>query len=174
MKNQKTITLFIVSILLFFSFSEKSFAIELKKQPELTTLILVRHAEKNNETDTTTLTADGYNRAERLSRMLINTNLAAIYATPYVRMHLTAKPTAVQKNLAIQDYTPHDISIIENIVATHYGKTILMIGHNNNIPQIINHYCGTNLSNLQDYHDIFVLNIFYPGAKKNSFLRFYY
>lgn len=147
----------------------------LKKDVSITTsLIIVRHAEKNNETDTTTLTTAGYDRSQRLATLLTNTNLSAIYTTPFVRMRQTAEPTAKQKNLPIQDYTPHEISEIDRIITTNLGKTVLVVGHGNSIPNLLNHYTGSSLQNLSGYNDIFVLNIINSKLNTNKYLHFYY
>ncbi len=145
-----------------------------KDAPIVTSLIIVRHAEKKNDTDTTTLTAAGYDRALRLATLLTNTNLAAIYTTPFVRMRQTAEPTAKQKNLLIQDYSPHDISEIDRIITANLGKTVLIVGHSNSIPNILNHYTGSSLENLSNYNDIFVLNIINAKLTTNKYLHFYY
>src|SRR5687768_9428198 len=121
-------------LILFTALSSLVWNTAKKKEPQLTTLIVVRHAEKNNETDTTTLTAEGYDRANRLAELLSTTDLAAVYTTPYTRLRLTAEPTARQKNLPIQDYTPHDISEIDRIISANLSKTVLIVGHSNTIP----------------------------------------
>lgn len=145
-----------------------------KKSPAITSLIIVRHAEKKNETDTTTLTTAGYDRSQRLATLLTNTNLSAIYTTPFVRVRQTAEPTAKQKNLSMQDYTPHEISEIDRIITSNLGKTVLIVGHSNTIPNILNHYTGSVLENLSNYNDIFVLNIINSKLNTNKYLHFYY
>jgi broad specificity phosphatase PhoE len=145
-----------------------------KDAPVLTSLIIVRHAEKKNETDTTTLTTAGYDRSQRLATLLTNTNLSAIYTTPFVRMRQTAEPTAKQKNLSIQDYTPHEISEIDRIINSNLGKTVLVVGHGNSIPNVLNHYTGSSLEHLSGYNDIFVLNVVNSKLNTNKYLHFYY
>jgi broad specificity phosphatase PhoE len=145
-----------------------------KDSPVVTSLIIVRHAEKKNETDTTTLTTAGFDRSQRLATLLANTNLSAIYTTPFVRMRQTAEPTAKQKNLPMQDYTPHEISEIDRIIHLNLGKTVLVVGHGNSIPNILNHYTGSSLENLTGYNDIFVLNMINSERNTNKYLHFYY
>jgi broad specificity phosphatase PhoE len=145
-----------------------------KDAPVITSLIIVRHAEKKNETDTTTLTTAGFDRAQRLATWLANTNLSAIYTTPFVRMRQTAEPTAKQKNLPIQDYTPHEISELDRIISANLGKTVLVVGHGNSIPNMLNHYTGSSLQNLSGYNDIFVLNVVDSKLSTNKYLHFYY
>ena len=140
-----------------------------------TTVILVRHAEKNNETDTSTLTTAGYERAERLATMLAPSKIDAIYTTPFVRMKLTAQPTADQKKLSLQEYKPNQPEEIDNIIQTNIGKTVLIVGHGNAIPGIVNKYCGTNLpEKLEGYTDFFLLTITDHTSAENPFLHLGY
>lgn len=172
MKSKIIVSLsFLFSVIIWCSFG---FSSSKKRSCELTTLIIVRHAEKNNETDTTTLTTAGYDRSQRLANLLTNTTLSAIYTTPFVRMRQTAEPTSKQKNLPIQDYIPHEISEIDRIIAANPGKTVLVIGHGNTIPNLLNHYAGSSLENLTGYNDIFVLNILNSKLNTNTYLHFYY
>ncbi|MBK7129939.1 MAG: histidine phosphatase family protein [Crocinitomicaceae bacterium] len=159
-----------IFFLLFFSAGLLSFS----KGENYTTLILVRHAEKNNESDSSTLTPAGYERAQRISDMLANTDIAAIYATPFIRMILTASPTAVSKNLPVTTYQPHEMSEIDQMASSYKGKTILVIGHSNTIPKIINHYTGSALENLTSYTDLFILHIAHKPKLKSWYLHLTY
>lgn len=171
---KKVIGLSVGLVLATFALSSFVVLSSKKNAPIITSLIIVRHAEKNNETDTTTLTTGGYDRAQRLSTLLTNTDLAAIYTTPFVRMRQTAEPTAKQKNLLIQDYTPHEISEIDRIIHSNLGKTVLVVGHGNSIPNVLNHYTGSSLEHLSGYNDIFVLNILNSKLNTNKYLHLYY
>lgn len=164
----------LIGYLLFLSATAHGASLGSGKVDPCTTLILVRHAEKRNETDTTTLTAAGYERADRLARLLSNTQLDAIYTTPFIRMQLTAAPTAAAKQLPIQDYQPHKMDEIERMVQQHTGKVILVIGHGNTIPSIINQFCGTTLPNLEGYNDLFILTIADLKQATNVYLRLFY
>jgi len=161
-------------IISFFGLVLFSFSSGKKMKAQITTLIIVRHAEKNNETDTSTLSSAGTERSLKLAQLLVNTELAAIYATPFIRTHHTAKPTADQHYLKIQDYKPHEMSEIENIVLVNYGQIILIVGHSNTIPSIVNYYKGTSFENLSSYNDVFVLSISNSKLSSNSLVHFYY
>jgi len=166
--------IFFCASALFLIFNAFTFESLDNSEIEPTTLIIVRHAEKNNETDTTTLTPQGYQRADRLAQWLKNVDLAAIYTTPYVRMKLTATPTSMQKNLPLQEYAPKEMGEIARIISTNAGKNVLVVGHGNFIHEIVNHYCGSALKQLEGYNDIFVLKILDPQKNTNQCFRFYY
>ena len=61
---------------------------------KVTTVILVRHAEKQSEGDDPSLTAAGKERALALVHVLGEMDVAAVYSTPYARTRETAQPLA--------------------------------------------------------------------------------
>src|SRR5438105_12994297 len=60
----------------------------------ITTIILVRHAEKAGPSGDVPLNAAGVARANELARVLGTADIAAIYTTPFVRVRQTAQPLA--------------------------------------------------------------------------------
>jgi 2,3-bisphosphoglycerate-dependent phosphoglycerate mutase len=139
-----------------------------------TTLILIRHAEKWNDTDTSTLTPEGMKRASKLASFFQNTDINAIYTTPYPRVRMTAIPTAMSKNLEIVDYIPGKIEEIDVMINENIGKTALIVGHKNTIPEILNNYLNTKFQELEDYTDIFILHIDNSNSKANSVTHLYF
>lgn len=113
-------------------------------QQEVTTFILVRHAEKDMTQSTTDpdLSAEGRLRAGRLALLLQNTDVAAVFSTPFKRTRQTVEPLAAGKNLIIQQYAVSEEKEIDKIFAAYKGKIILMCGHSNTIPGIANYLTG--------------------------------
>jgi 2,3-bisphosphoglycerate-dependent phosphoglycerate mutase len=136
--------------------------------PKSTTLILVRHAEKWNDTDTSTLTPEGMKRAAKLATFFQNTDINGIYTTPFPRVRMTAIPTAMSKNIEMVDYTPGKMEEIDVMINENIGKTALIIGHKNTIPEILNHYLNTKIQDLEEHSDIFILHIDNSNSKANS------
>jgi broad specificity phosphatase PhoE len=105
-----------------------------RERVPLTTVILVRHAEKGTTpADDPPLTAQGRQRAESLARMLANTTITAIYTTPYARTRETAAPLAAAKGL-----TPVELAVgafypqqIVQKVHEQRGGTFVVVGHSN-------------------------------------------
>lgn len=56
---------------------------------------------------------------------------------------MTASPTARDKELEIQLYDPSDLYSEEFITATQ-GKTVLVVGHSNTTPALVNAIIGEN------------------------------
>ena len=74
---------------------------------EITTLILVRHAEKDNDgTKDPGLTDEGKDRANQLVSILRETQINAIYSTNFKRTMSTIQPLAQAKGLAITTDDP--------------------------------------------------------------------
>lgn len=126
-----------------------------------TTVILVRHAERNSGVDT--LNTAGYERAEELARVLYDSNISAIYASTTNRAQETAAPLAKRLNITPLIYNTNDLpSLIDEIHNIHSGKTILIVGHSNITPETINLLGVTPpLEHLHhdDYDNLFVVSI---------------
>src|SRR5688572_15149743 len=98
-------------------------------EPTVTTVILVRHAEKVDTSSNPDLSPEGYARAKSLAALLRDVTIAAIYTTPYTRTRKTAEPIATALKL-----TPAEIAAGKELAATtaarirdHAGKTVLVV-----------------------------------------------
>ncbi|GAB3807221.1 phosphoglycerate mutase family protein [Spirosoma humi] len=101
-----------------------------------TTVYIVRHAEKLNETDTTDLTPAGYERATALAKTLGNRGIDSIFSTPYYRTRQTAQALATRIGVPVTDYPAKPIEAIVNRVKQIRHKTVLVVGHSNTILEI--------------------------------------
>ncbi len=101
-----------------------------------TTVYIVRHAEKVNETDTTNLTSAGYARAAALADTLANRGIDSIFTTPYRRTRQTAQPLATRLNLPLVDYPAKPTEAIVARLNRIRNKTVLVVGHSNTILEI--------------------------------------
>ena len=150
---------------------------------EITTLILVRHAEKTTESQDPALTEEGQQRAIDLAYALNDVPIDAIYSTPLRRTQQTAGPTAKAKSLKIITKNPKILDgykeFIGNILKTHKGSTILIVGHSNTIPIMLKIILGenVNLKNLKylddkAYDNIFIASILARGNARITTLKF--
>ena len=135
----------------------------------LTTLILVRHAEKVSDgSDDPPLTEEGQQRAEMLSSWLGYTELTAIYSTPYQRTQATVAPTAIRHDLSVQTYPPggDKQTFLEDLTRQYAGQKVLICGHSNTIPPMLNLLLGAErYENLADeaYDHVFIVTLRQPG-----------
>lgn len=130
---------------------------------KLTTFVLVRHAEKVKDgSKDPSLTPEGKDRAARLANMLSPADVGAIYSTNYIRTQNTVAPLAKNCELDIQSYQPLDFAFLKEAASTHKGKTIVVSGHSNTIPYLVNELIGEEkFKDLDDseYDKIFIVTV---------------
>jgi broad specificity phosphatase PhoE len=109
-----------------------------------TTIILLRHAEKDTTLQgSTMMTANpplskaGKERAARLVSILEKYKVDEIYSTDYTRTKETIAPFANKINKPIQLYDPKTISAFTEQLRNE-NKTIVVIGHSNTTPALVN------------------------------------
>jgi len=115
------------------------------KAQEITTVILVRHAEKaadEAKDGDPMLTEEGTSRAEELKRVLRDTDIDVVYSTPFKRTRQTVQPLAASRDLEVQEYNPFKLDQVLDLIAQHKGKTIVFSGHSNTTPVILNKLVG--------------------------------
>lgn len=142
---------------------------------EVSTFILVRHAEKDYGRNPV-LTDQGTERAERLKEMLKNTDLDAVFSTETNRTQLTAKPTSEDKNLIIQPYNAGLLQDFADRLKRNYkGKTVLVVGHSNTTPAMANLLTDSDrhprFSEL-DYTNFYIVTIPVAGQARVLKLRY--
>lgn len=111
-----------------------------------TTYYLIRHAEKirtDKDNKNPNLSNQGLSRAKNWSEVFENIDFDFIYSTKYNRTIQTAQPTANRENLEIQFYTPNSL-YNAHFKETTKGKTVLIVGHSNTTPQLVNKILGTH------------------------------
>ena len=113
-------------------------------QTDLTTFILVRHAEKSNDDPRDpSLSAEGEARAQKLAEVLAEQDIAAIYSTPFKRTRTTAEPLAQAKGLTVNVYDFRSQTYLQDMLKKHKGSTILISGHSNTTPMVANILLGS-------------------------------
>jgi len=113
------------------------------KSMATTTVILVRHAEKQLGTiEDPPLSLDGEARADRLAALLgaklDGMPIAAIYASEARRTQQTAAPLARRLGLATQTRPAKDVNeLVEALKDAPAGSASVVVGHSNTVPEII-------------------------------------
>jgi broad specificity phosphatase PhoE len=153
----------IITGIVFFSLLAAGFA----AGKDFTTVILVRHAEKVSETEKDPILSEaGRKRAAKLAGMLSNSGVGAVYSTPYIRTKDTAAPVAKYFGIttAIVD-AKNSAELVKKIQSTDQGKTILVVGHSNTVPEIIHLLGGPKMEEIDErlYDDFFVVTFSEPG-----------
>jgi 2,3-bisphosphoglycerate-dependent phosphoglycerate mutase len=110
---------------------------------EITTVILIRHAEKMSDgSKDPELTDEGKARAIRFADLLKETKVDAIFSTMVKRTQNTVAPLALSKSLTVMPYQPMKGEVIDEMIKTFAGKTIVICGHSNTTPWTVNKLIG--------------------------------
>lgn len=129
-----------------------------------TTVILVRHAEKADEPENPnpTLSSVGLERAQSLVQVLSRAGISSIYATQFLRTQQTVKPLADRLGLGVNQVEARNTEeLVKRIKSQDEGRTVLVAGHSNSVPQIIAALGGEQLPQIPDeqYDDLFVVTM---------------
>jgi broad specificity phosphatase PhoE len=143
----------------------------------VTTVILVRHAEKNIEPNNPDpdLSPAGQARAQELVRVLGSTTVDAIYATNFKRTQQTVKPLADKLGLTpIVIDAKGTSDLVNRIVTSNRGQTVFVAGHSNTVPAIVNALGGGSSPDIpdSDYDNLFVVTIYKFGKAKVVRLKY--
>jgi len=130
---------------------------------QITTVILVRHAEKAKSNDNNpNLSEIGQQRAKLLAQILKSVSINAIYATEFARTQETAKPLSEIISIPIKIIEANSTDkLLDELQNKHKGENILVVGHSNTLPFIIEKLGKTKIQeiNESEYDNLFILNI---------------
>ena len=114
---------------------------------QTTRYIIIRHAEKDTTIANAKMMASdpplngiGETRALSLVDKFKALKVNQIYSTNYKRTKATATPIAKAQNLNIAIYDPRKIDTFATqlLSSENIGKTILIVGHSNSSPKLVN------------------------------------
>ena len=140
----------------------------------LVTVLIVRHAEKN----TAMLGADvplsdaGRRRAQTLARVAREAGVTAVYVTPTLRTKQTAAPVAqaLGDTLTVVDSIDETVARLRT---RHWGKTVLVVGHSDTVPQIIRGLTGRKAPQFGSEFDVlYVVTLARDGRSSVTRLRY--
>ena len=137
----------------------------------LTTVILIRHAEKvidpnNADPD---LSPAGQARAQELVRTFGDAGINAIYATQYKRTQQTVKPLADKLGLPVnQVNSKNTADLVAQIRSQNSGQVVFVAGHNNSVPEIITALGGPTFPIIPDteYDNLYIVTVYRTGKAK--------
>jgi broad specificity phosphatase PhoE len=112
-----------------------------------TVVILVRHAEKGSQpAQDPPLTEGGSERAKALVGVARDAGVSAIITTQFERTRKTAEPTAIALHItpevvAAGPAAQHAKAVADQVMK-HAGGTVLVVGHSNTIPALVEELSG--------------------------------
>lgn len=140
---------------------------------EPTVVFLVRHAEKVDSSNESTLTSEGFERAKALAKMLQDAKLKHVYSTDFVRTKETAQPVATQNELEVEVYNPREPKSLVAKMKTQGGRH-LVVGHSNTTPQLVKLLGGDPGSPIEEseYDRLYIVTIGCDGIVSTLLVRF--
>lgn len=158
-------------------FTNVSFAAE---QEAYTRIIIFRHApkiENPSPLEDLGLNEEGLRRAEGLTELGSHYKISGIYSTNFKRTIDTVLPLANKADVKVDTKIgPVDFQgYLNDILANHKNKTVVVVGHSNTVPGLVNHMVpDANLENLEHdaYDDIFIVK--YYGSGHSELMKMKY
>jgi phosphohistidine phosphatase SixA len=124
------------------------------KKPRVTTLLLIRHAERSNGS----LSPGGEVRAQKLIHTLHKAGVTAVYASEYPRTQLTVQPLAdILKIKTVVYYSEQEL--VNLILSDHNGDVVLAAGHSNTVSNIMSLFGASGIppDYSNDFDNLFVV-----------------
>lgn len=144
---------------------------------EITTFILVRHAEKVDDSRDPDLSSAGYERANLLAQMLEKVSFDAVYSTPLIRTTETARKIANKNGVEINNYDHRNPdAVAAEWLEKHRGEYVLIAGHSNSTPTFANALLGRehfkNKFDESDFGNILIVTISSDGDRNLLHMRY--
>jgi broad specificity phosphatase PhoE len=143
----------------------------------VTTVILVRHAEKKIEPQNPDpdLAPEGLERAQEIARVFAGAGINAIYATQYKRTQQTVRPLSdlIGVSVTVLESSQKD-ELIKRIQTSLRGQTIFVAGHNNTVPAIASELSGETFPVIpeSEYDNLFIVTVYRFGKAKVVRLKY--
>ena len=142
----------------------------------VTTVILVRHAEKDTmQVGDVPLSEAGTRRARELARVLGDAGVTAIVTSPYRRAKDTVVPLAERTGVTAEVMGARDTTALLAMVrGKARGGVIVLAGHSDSVPQFLSALGTPYLRGIGDaeYDHLFVVSVPDSGAARLVHLRY--
>ena len=166
-------------LFLFFLLTTAFAVPALAQEDAPTVVIVVRHGEKQTSDPANTdppLSEAGVKRAQSLIQLAEDADVSVIYTTQFNRARETAQPLADKLNIPViamevsgSNLNNYSSAMAKEILAKHAGKTVLVIGHTNTVPQLVEALGGKlppAIDDAAEFDRLFVVVVPKNGAVK--------
>ena len=123
-------------------------------------IIVVRHAERADQSRDAALSSEGQVRAGALATLLKSSGVTHIVTSEFLRTRQTAAPLAAALGLTPEQVAARDqAALVDKLRALDPASIVLVVGHSNTIPPLVAALGGPKLPEIadSDYDDMFVL-----------------
>ena len=131
----------------------------------VTTFYIVRHAEKVDNSDNPSLSRPGKERSFTLKNLLKNKGIDNIFVSNFLRTQQTAGYLARSLHITPKKYQNTDEGneiLVRKLVSFTGNHSILIVGHTNNIPAIIDSLMGSQQHIViaeNDFDNMYIITI---------------
>ena len=142
---------------------------------DVSTVYVVRHAEKLNAESDTPLSPAGQERAIALADRLADAKVQQIYATTRQRTQQTVAVLAERLGLEVVVTEPGAVGdLVTRIQASDRGKVVLVAGHSNTVADIVNGLSGKAVEALPEdrFDRLFRVDIMADGTSEVAEMRY--
>jgi broad specificity phosphatase PhoE len=126
------------------------------------TVVVVRHADKIDDTDDAVLSPTGEDQAKRLAHVLKDVGIRAIYTTQFKRTIQTAAPLADLLKIETRAYEQTDVDgVVKEIQQKHPTEVVMVVGHRSTVPKILEQFGASEPLALEtsEYDSLFILTL---------------
>ena len=135
-------------------------------------IVLVRHAEKVDDSRDPELSETGRARADVLAAHLKDMKIDTIFSSDYIRTRETARPLAEALGIELELYDPGDLEAFATKLRAAEGR-ILVVGHSNTTPDVVRLIGGEPGTDIEDdEYDRLYIVVAGSGRPVTSLLRF--
>ena len=147
--------------------------IQAESASTVTQIYILRHTEKEDDvSEDPLLSESGLKRATYWKQVLAEIDISQIFTTDFKRNIQTAETLAENYDVKPELYYPMSFDIVQFINEIK-GKKVLIIGHSNTIPDMVNRLIGESTyppMSHTDYDKLFLITINANGDTSSSLL----
>lgn len=125
-------------------------------------IVVVRHADKIDDSDDAVLSPTGEAQAKRLAHVLKDLGISAIYTTQFKRTIQTATPLADLLKIKLRAYEQTDVAgVVKEVQRKHPKEVVMIVGHRSTVPRILKQFGASEPVALgsSEYDSLFVLTL---------------
>jgi broad specificity phosphatase PhoE len=147
---------------------------------EISTVVVLRHAERLDASDASPLSPEGESRAQRLASMFGSAAafgaVQAVYASDARRARDTAAPLAARLGLPLVTVPARDIeALLARLESEGRGRTSVVVAHSDTVPGIVSGLTGGRIEvalDEADFGSVFVVTVSSFGPPSLLRLRY--
>jgi broad specificity phosphatase PhoE len=136
------------------------------------TIVVVRHADKIDDSHDAILSPTGEAQAKRLAHVLKDLGISAIYTTQFKRTIQTATPLANSLKIKLLSYEQTDVDgVVKEIQQKHPKEVVMVVGHRSTVPKVLKQFGASEPVALgsSEYDSLFILTL--PPGQSPTFLH---